>query len=124
MILNYESDTMLLSDYLEYDKTIFFFSKRHCQQCIEAELKNINNLSNKTDILILTDVKRQKHINILNKVGNDQLKIYSTDFDYGLLDVSRYHAPFYIRVNKDFKVLNSFFPDKNRTNLTDLYFMQ
>lgn len=119
-----DNDTSFFSQHLQFNRTVFFFSQRHCQQCIETELKNIINSPNKDDILILTDIKRQKYLNILKEIGNNQLKIYCTDFDYGELNVSKYHSPFYFKVNKNLKLLSSFFPERSRADISYAYLLE
>jgi len=105
------------------ERLVFRFASWHCNMCYEEELKRLNNLNSKVDIIILTTFE-DKHFRALRGKYKQVFPrgIYiNTRSNLGLPQ-ENIGEPYYFILSEDSTVSSIFIPDKLLPDLTDNYF--
>lgn len=119
ILLDSNSDSILIQNLVKTPKLIFRFSDQFCPPCIEDALKSLKNLGDSigySNILMISDVKNSKLLNIFikkNQILSPCLS-YSGQFNFEIENKpGSDRTPYYIILDQNLKVSFPFFAEEN-----------
>ncbi len=113
LFINHNEWNEYKNKHLHKNKLFLFYSEIHCNVCVDIEILNLKELSEKIGndkIIIITDSNSDKDISLFKKLHQIDFKIFSINTTFLPVEIQHLKAPLYFLMNKSQKTKFSFVP--------------
>lgn len=112
-VKNSSEEVAALFEFLSDQNLIFRIDQYHCNTCYEAEFKVLSQFQDLSNLVILTSMSSRQFKYFEEKFSNISENVLFLNIqDKFSLPQDRMGQPYYIRVDRNLTILETFIPDK------------